>query len=93
MAYERLGDQFQNSRAAVKMLPKQFRSRLGQLPEDLGSKIMTVTKAIEAGAATLEKPKAPVAEPTKAVSVDIPYIPVALAVVGIIGIVLLLRKK
>lgn len=92
--YERLGDQHQNSRAAVKFLPKQFRSKLGQLPEDLGNRILTVTKAVEAGAAVLQKPQTPPpAEPVKTLTVDIPYVPVTLAVLVVIGIYIFLRQK
>jgi len=90
--YEQMKNQFGDAKRAVNYLPKNMRSRFGQLPEDLGGKIATVTSAIAAGVAKLEPPKAP--EPPKAaVSVDIPYIPVVLGSLVVIGAYFLLKKK
>lgn len=86
--YERMENQFGDSKRAVNYLPKNMRGRFGQLPEDLGGRIATVTSAIAAGAAKLETPKA-----KAVVSVDIPYIPVVLGSVVVIGAYFLLKNK
>lgn len=90
--YEQMANQFGDSKRAVNYLPKNMRPHLGQLPEDLGGKIATVTSAIAAGAAKLENPKPPEASKS-AVSVDIPYVPVVAGVIVVIGAFYLLKKK
>lgn len=89
--YERLGDQFKDSRNAARMLPRGMRRGLGQA-EDLGSKIKLVANAVAAGAEVLEKPATPPA-PAAAVSVDIPYVPVAIGVIAVVAAFYFLKKK
>ena len=90
MGYERLSDQFTDSQNAVNLLPKNMRSPLGQLPEDLGSKIAAISSAVGTGAEKLAPPKAPEAT-KKVISVEMPYIPMALGVAVVVGLFFLFR--
>ena len=87
-SYERLGDQFQDSRNAARILSRNMRG-LGQT-EDLGSKIKLVANAVAAGASALETP-APASGP--AVSVDIPYVPIGLGILAVVAVFYFLKKK
>jgi len=92
MGYVNMGEQFGDSKRAVNFLPKNLRSRLGQSSDDMaqmGSKLRTVTTVVEAAAAKMEKPPvAPVPPVKSAVSVNIPYTPIALGIAAILAVVI-----
>jgi hypothetical protein len=91
MGYVNMGEQFGDAKRAVNYLPKNMRSRLGQTADDLaqiGKKMTAVTTAAEAVARKMENPVPPAAPAVKAVSVKIPYTPIALGIAAVLAVVI-----
>jgi hypothetical protein len=89
-----MGEQFGDAKRAVNYLPKNMRSRLGQTADDLaqiGKKMTAVTTAAETVARKMENPVPP-AVPAKAVSVKIPYTPIALGIAAVLAVVIFSQK-
>ena len=95
-SYERMENQFGDAKRAVSYLPKNMRVRQLSGPENF---LQAAAQGLQAGIA----PKVPAATTAEkaadtdaakgAVSIDIPYIPIAIGISVVVGAFFLLKKK